>query len=106
MTDRRARPRLKRSRDRIPAEYAAETRKGSGQIRGLRLGSLFIEVSASGIPEKGEEIRLCFEGLRGDSLVLYGSVGSSGRHGWPGFTVQLHEVPEAYLEFYEQLLTG
>ena len=45
---------MKRSRDRIPAEYEAETRKGSGQIRGLRLGSLFIEVSASGIPEKGE----------------------------------------------------
>ncbi len=106
MPDRRARPRLKRRRNRIPVEFEAETRKGSGQIRGLRLGSLFIEVPASGIPEKGEEIRICFEGLRGEALTLYGSVGSSGAHRWPGFTVQLHELPEAYLEFYEHLLTG
>ena len=106
MPDRRARLRLKRRRKRIPIEFEAETRKGSGQIVGVRLGSLFVEAPPGGIPEKGEEILIWMEDLRGDSLALEGSVGTSGRRGRPGFTVDLHEIPEAYVEFYEQLLSG
>ncbi len=105
MPDRRARPRLKRRRKRIPIEFEAESLKGSGQIVGVRLGSLFVEAPVGAIPRKGEEIRLQMEDLRGESLTLEGSVGSSGRRGRPGFTVHLHEIPEAYVEFYERLLS-
>ena len=72
---------------------------------GVRLGSLFVEAPAGAIPERGEEIRLRMEDLRGEVLILEGSVGSSGRRGRRGFTVDFHEIPEAYVEFYEQLLS-
>ena len=46
------------------------------------------------------------EDLRGELLTLEGSVASGGRQDRPGFTVQFHDIPEAYVEFYEKLLGG
>ena len=88
----------------IAATFESETEKGSGHIGSLTLGSLFLRTEL--LPETGECVAVRFADHNNRELEVFGTIRTTGSPDRRGFYVQLHEVTDAYLAFYDHVLTN
>ena len=97
-----------RIRTAIKAEFEAGEISGSGQIRNVGDGGLF--VGTARIPAQGDTVRLQFKGPDGAALDVSGLVwwttAEGGSHRVPGFGLRLLDDSEDYRAFVSRLLHG
>ena len=91
--------RTTRARTSIPVEFETDALQGTGKIKNVGLGGLF--VGSTQIPEQGESVSLSFHFPGGQELSVLGVVWwttreTNGRHRTPGFGLRLIEENENY----------
>jgi Tfp pilus assembly protein PilZ len=91
--------RATRARTSIPVEFETDDLRGTGKIKNVGLGGLF--VGSQQIPEQGESVSLSFHFPGGQELSVQGVVWwttreTTGRHRTPGFGLRLIEENEGY----------
>ncbi len=98
---------LKRGVKRIPARYQSEGLIGKGHIKNVTKEGLFLRTER--LPSPGARVRVIFEPKNGPKVEV------SGRVLWttgqlrpkadtpPGFGMQIENVTEEFLEFFEQI---
>ncbi len=102
------RRRLKRVVKRIPARYQCEGVIGKGHIKNVTQEGLFLRTDR--LPSPGAPIRLVFEPEDGPKVEVSGTVrwttGQLPRAAdtSPGFGMQIENVTEEFLEFFENIL--
>ena len=90
--------------------FETDSIEGKGQIRSLSMVGMLI--SCGTLPETDEFVRIVFDDLEGCEIELCGTVASTAaRHGQlgedeSGFFMRIDADIDAYLHFYEQLLTA
>jgi hypothetical protein len=101
--------RATRARTSIPVEFETDGLRGTGKIKNVGLGGLF--VGSRQIPEQGESVSLSFHFPGGRELSVLGVVWwttleAAGRHRTPGFGLRLIEENESYELAVSRLLRG
>jgi Tfp pilus assembly protein PilZ len=100
--------RHERHRTSIPAEFSAGRLQGTGQIKNLSEGGLF--VGTGSLPAQGETVELCFTVPGGSRIELSGMVwwttadSAERRHRQTGFGLRLLEENDAYRTWVATLL--
>lgn len=102
--------RLKRTVTRIPATFVSGARYGNGYIKNLSPEGLFLRSAM--LPAKGDLVSVVFFVPDGSKIEVFGTVlwttaqvvGSEDVK--PGFGMHIDQRNDAYLQFYEELLTG
>jgi hypothetical protein len=93
---------------RIPIRFMAEGAEGVGHVKNVSRAGLFVR--SNDLPRPESAIALQFETpSTGESINLRGEVrwttdGQGSVDPSPGFGVQLHEAPRAFLEFFRWAL--
>ena len=102
------RRRLKRAVKRIPARYQSEGLIGKGHIKNVTREGLFLR--SNRLPTPGSQIRLIFEPEDGPKVEVSGTVRWTTEQlphaadTSPGFGMQIENVTEEFLEFFENIL--
>ncbi len=102
------RRRLKRAVKRIPARYQCEGMIGKGHIKNVTKEGLFLRTDR--LPSPGSRIRVIFEPKDGPKVEVSGTVRwTTGQlppsaDSPPGFGMQIENVTDEFLEFFEQIL--
>ncbi len=102
------RRRLKRAVKRIPARYQSEGLIGKGHIKNVTKEGLFLRTDR--LPLPGAPIRVIFEPKNGPKVEVSGTVRWTTGQLPPtadtpsGFGMQIENVTEEFLEFFEQIL--
>ena len=98
---------MRRARTSIPVEFAAGSLRGSGTIRNVASGGLFIGTRT--IPDEGDAVAVSFEPPGGPRISLRGVVWwttreARGRHRADGFGLRLVDENAAYERALGRLL--
>ena len=107
---RRERKRLRRVIKPVPLTFETDRVEGKGQVRCLSMVGML--VSCDSVPKTGDLVRILFDDLEGSEVELCGTVMSTrARQGQlgkdeVGFFMRVDADIDAYLEFYEQILTA
>ena len=102
------RRRLKRAVRRIPARYQCEGMIGKGHIKNVTKEGLFLRTDR--LPSPGARVRVIFEPEDGLKVEVSGTVRwTTGQlppsaDSSPGFGMQIENVTDEFLEFFEQIL--
>ena len=102
------RRRLKRAVKRIPARYQSEGLIGKGHIKNVTQEGLFLRTDR--LPSPGAQVRVIFEPKNGPKVEVSGTVRwTTGQlqptaDSAPGFGMQIENVTEEFLEFFENIL--
>ncbi len=102
------RRRLKRVVKRIPARYQCEGVIGKGHIKNVTQEGMFLRTDR--LPAPGSRIRLVFEPEDGPKVEVSGTVRwTTGQlqataDTSSGFGMQIENVTEEFLEFFENIL--
>ena len=95
----------RRIRTAIQAEFAAGRLRGTGKIRNVAEGGLF--VGTDEVPDQGEAVTLSFRGPKGpldvEGLVWWTTDESPGRHRVSGFGLRLLGESDDFERFYDSL---
>jgi hypothetical protein len=98
---------LRRVMKPLPAAFTAGDRKGQGYISKLSRKGLFF--ATDDLPTPGDAVRIAFQNNEGKTLKVNGIVRWNttqlGRRA-SGFGIEIDAVPDAYLAFYDEILTS
>ncbi len=101
--------RLKRTVRRIPATFVSGATHGNGHIKNLSQEGLFLRTDR--LPAKGDLVSVVFYVLDGSKIEVFGTVRwttaqvAVSEDVKPGFGMDIDQRNDAYLQFYEHLLT-
>lgn len=102
------RRRIKRTVKSIPARFQHEGRTQRGHIKNITKEGLFLRTDS--LPPTGAAVRVIFETKAGAKIQVAGTVRWTtaqlppSADTPPGFGMKLDDVPEEFLEFFEQML--
>ena len=103
---RNSRRQIRREIPRIPGAFNAGKRRGTGYVSKISRKGLFF--STEDLPRPGDAVRIVFEDGDGNKIDVEGHVRWNTdqlNKALCGFGVELDCPSEAFLEFYDQLLT-
>ena len=104
------RVRMSRKLKPIRAAFRTDQRRAKGEIATLAREGLFIATES--LPSAEEAVTIVFQDSSGNKIEVRGTVRWTteqlppGKCSKPGFGVQLESPSDAYLAFYEEVLTG
>ena len=102
------RRRLKRTVKSIPARFQVEGRTQRGYIKNITKEGLFLRTNS--LPTPGASVRVIFQARDGPKIEVAGTVRWTtaqlppSSDSAPGFGMKIENVPEEFLEFFEQML--
>lgn len=98
---------LKRVMKRLPAAFTGRMAKAQGHVSRLSRKGLFFATET--LPTPGELVRVAFLDHDGNKIKVNGTVRwttAQERRSASGFGMEIEDPPEAYLDFYETILTS
>ena len=109
MSDKHAnrRRQLRRVMKPLPAAFTAGSRKGQGHVSKLSRKGLFF--ATDDLPPPGDAVRIAFQDNEGKTIKVNGIVRWNTTQISPrasGFGIEIDSVPDAYLAFYDEILTS